>query len=121
MNETNTLVRVRLSDIDWWHHVELIVLGLGLFIRAMAASIVWGLVHNKSGATLSFRLLEDPIQANDWSWLDGFQTAFLGVAIMWFCGGMYPMRDLPLLIAFLGMNAAVPVVDGVRVAGGELL
>jgi len=114
-------VRVRVSDIDWWHHLELIVLGLGLFIRAMAASVVWGLVHNKSGATLSFRLLQHPIQADDWSWLDSVQTAILGVAIMWFCGGMYPMRDLPILIAFLAVNAAVPVVDVVRLVGSELL
>jgi len=121
MSETTTLTRVRESNVDWWHHGELIVLGLGLFIRAMAASVVWAIVYNKSGATLSFRLFEDPIQADDWNWLDGLQTALLGVGILWFAGGMYPMRDAPLLVAHLAANAAVPVVDGLRVVGGELL
>jgi len=105
------------SATDWLAVVIETVVALAVVVRLAVGSWVWAINHG-GDATLNWSLRGPPLEAPEWSTMDSLQTAVL---CAWVPAMVYysphDIAGPPLLVAWVGLQAAVLVVEPARVGG----
>jgi len=106
---------------DWVITAVDTTVALGLLARTMIYSCVYAVNHAEEGAEIAFSLAAEPLEAGCWRFVDRVQASLLGpIAVAWVVSvyGVEPMP--PAWLGLLTSNAAVLLVDPVRVVVSEL-
>ena len=110
------------SLVDWLLTAVETVFSLGIFCRTMMYSCVWAVNYNDEGAEINLTLLDEPLTEPRWGVVDKFQASILCVcwAGFWFYGVNIDPNNPTWMFALLGANAAVLVLDPLRVVVWEV-
>ena len=105
------------SATDWLSTVIETVVALAVVVRLAVGSIVWAINHGGE-ADLNWSLRGPPLEAPEWSTMESVQTALL---CAWVPAMVYysphEIAGPPLLVGWVGLQAAVLVVEPARVGG----
>jgi len=98
------------------------IVALGLLARTMMYSCVYALNHNEPGAEIAFSLADPPLEADCWGFVDDLQASLLGpIAVAWVITA-HEFGSMPTAwFGFLAINAAVLLVDPLRVVATEVV
>jgi len=107
---------------DWLITAVDTVVALGLLARTMIYSCVYAVNYGEGEAPIAFSLGEPPLTADCWGFVDRLQASLLGpISVAWFIEA-HAFEAMPAAwLALLAANAAVLVVDPLRVVVGEVV
>ena len=97
------------------------VVAFGLVARTMCYACVYAINHNEPGAEIAFSVTAEPLTADWWTLADRLQASLVGpIAVAWFIAA-HEFGAMPRAwFGFLAVNAAVLVVDPIRVVVWEV-
>ena len=105
------------SAREWLATVIETIVPLAVVVRLAVGGIVWAINHG-GDATLNWSLRGPPLEAEAWSTIESVQTALL---CAWVPAMVYysphEVAGPPLLVGWVGLQAAVLVVEPARVGG----
>jgi len=97
------------------------VVALGLLARTMIHSVVYAVNHNEPDAEIGFSLVEPPLTADCWRFVDRLQAAVLGPIVVAWVIEAHEVAAMPgAWLGLLAANAAVLVGDPVVVVAQEV-
>ena len=105
------------SATDWLATVIETAVALAVVVRLAVGSIMWAINHG-GDATLNWSLRGPALEAPEWSTMESVQTALLcaWVPVMVYYSP-HEVAGPPLLVGWVGLQAAVLVVEPARVGG----
>jgi len=105
------------SATDWLATVIETIVPLAVVVRLAVGRVVWAINHGGE-ADLNWSLRGAPLEAAEWSPIESVQTALL---CAWVPAMVYysphEVAGPPVLVGWVGLQAAVLVVEPARVGG----
>lgn len=97
------------------------IVALGLFARTCIYACVYAVNYGEGEAPIAFSLADEPLEAEWWGFVDKLQASLLGPIVVGFVIEAHQVGSMPAAwFAFLALNAAVLVLDPLRVIGAEV-